>query len=61
MPLPVEGLSQQSSPDQVREAISASMQQCRAGGEKSQEQCQSEIIALVKRKMGSTVRRGLEE
>ena len=61
MPLPVEGLSQQSSPDQVKEAVSASMQQCMAEGGKSEEQCQGEILALVKRKMGSTIRRGLEE
>jgi hypothetical protein len=61
MTLPIEGLSQRSSPDQVKEAIAASMQQCMAGGEKSQEQCQSEIMALVKRKMGNTIRRGMEE
>ena len=39
MPLPVEGLTAQSSPDAVREAISASISQCMSEGGKDQDQC----------------------
>ena len=39
MPLPAEGLTAQSTDDEIQQAISASIEQCMQEGGRAQEQC----------------------
>lgn len=51
MPLPVEGLSQTSTPEAIKAAISASVKQCIEEG-REQKQCLAIAYDIVKRKTG---------
>ncbi|KKM86966.1 hypothetical protein LCGC14_1273700 [marine sediment metagenome] len=61
MALPVESLSQRSTPEQAQQAISASIQQCMQEGGKEQAECQAMVLEIARRQMGSKIRRGLEQ
>ena len=56
MPLPVDGLTQSSSRNQVQEAITASIQQCVAEGG-SQEECAARVNATAKSKVSGPMSR----
>ncbi len=66
MPLPTETLSRDSSPDIIREAVSASISQCMSEGGKSREQCVAIALDSARQRTGrglgqggSTTRQGL--
>jgi len=60
MPTPADSLTAQSTPDEVRAAISASIAQCVSeGGE--QEQCTAIAFAAARRRTAGAIRQGLEQ
>lgn len=52
MPLPVDGLTAQSSPDAVRDAISASISQCMSEGGREQDECVAMAHEIARRQTG---------
>jgi|TARA_R100000306_G_C4304898_1_gene107098 hypothetical protein len=61
MPLPVDNLTKQSSAEEVREAITASVQQCMQEDGKEQQECVAMSIGIARRNVSDDIRRGLEE
>ena len=68
MPLPAEGLTPDSSQDEIRAAVSASIAQCMQEGGREQEECTAMAMEIARRATGngaggggqSKIRAGLE-
>ena len=60
MPMPAESLTAQSTPEQVRQAISDTIAKCVAEGGK-QEQCVAIAYSMAKAHTGNNIRKGLEQ
>lgn len=56
MPLPAEGLTPDSSPEAVQEAISASIKQCMDEGGREQDQCIAMAHSMAREATGKALR-----
>ena len=57
MPLPVENLTRDSSPEAIQEAISASIEQCMHEGGRELDQCQAIAHSIARKKTGKPLAR----
>jgi hypothetical protein len=58
MPLAVESLTKDSSPEQTRESISQSIATCMEEGGKSQEECAAMAYSIAREKTGKELNEG---
>lgn len=58
MPLPVESLTTESSTEQVRDAISKSIEQCMQEGGRTQRECAGMTYDIAKDKTGKALDMG---
>lgn len=52
MPLPVDNLTDQSNPEQIRDAISKSIEQCMQEGGRTQKECGGMVHGIARDKTG---------
>jgi len=57
MPLPVESLTRESSAEQIREAISRSIEQCMHEGGREQDQCAAIAYSIARKRTGKPIGR----
>ena len=57
MPLPVESLTRESSPEAISEAISASIEMCMQEGGRELDQCQAIAHSIARKKTGQPLTR----
>jgi len=57
MPLAVENLTRDSSPEAIQEAISASIATCTREGERDPEQCKAIAYSIARKKTGKPLGR----
>lgn len=58
MPLPVEQLNKESSPEQIQAAISASIEACMKEGGKDQKQCAAIAYSMARDATGKDINYG---
>jgi len=58
MPLPVDNLTEQSNPEQIRDAISKSIEQCMQEGGRTQKECAGMAYSIAKDKTGKPLNYG---
>jgi len=58
MPLPVDNLTEQSNPEQIRDAISKSIEQCMQEGGRTQKECAGMTYSIAKDKTGKPLNYG---
>ena len=58
MPLAVESLTEQSNPEQIRDAISKSIEKCMQEGGKTQKECAGMAYGIAKDKTGKALDMG---
>jgi len=56
MPLPAESLTPESSPEQIQEAISASIEKCMQEGGKTQEECAAMAYSMARQATGKELK-----
>jgi len=57
MPLPAEGLTPQSTPEEIQAAISDSIKQCMDEGSREQDQCVAMAYSMARRATGKPIGR----
>ena len=57
MPLPVESLTRESSPEAISEAISESIRICTEEGERPPDQCQAIAYSIARKQTGKPLTR----
>lgn len=55
MPLAVDNLTEQSNPEQIRDAISKSIEQCMKEGGRTQKECAGQAYGIAKDKTGKAL------
>lgn len=60
MPLPVDSLTSSSSTQQVRDAISQSIEQCMKEGGKNQKECAGMVYGIARDKSGKSLQEGAQ-
>lgn len=55
MPLPAENLTPDSSPEQIQEAISKSIEQCMQEGTRPQKECAGMVYSMAKEATGKSL------
>ena len=58
MPLAVDNLTEQSNPEQIRDAISKSIEKCMQEGGKTQKDCAGQAYGIARDKTGKPLNAG---
>lgn len=58
VPLAVDNLTEQSSPEQIQEAISKSIEKCMGEGGKTQKECAGQAYGIARRQTGKPLNAG---